>query len=81
MNSKQILGIAVLIVGVALVGFAWHASSGSLDRLPDAQQAGMVIGQYSNNTIWYLLLGSAAVVGGTLLALFGKRQPSTGGAR
>jgi hypothetical protein len=81
MNSKQILGVAVLIAGVALVGFAWHASSGSLERLPDAQQSGMVIGQYSNNTMWYLLLGTAAVVGGTLLALFGKRQSPRGSTR
>ncbi len=81
MNSKQILGIAVLIVGVALVGFAWHASSGSFDQLSGTQTSDALIGQYSNNTMWYLLLGSAAVVGGTLLALFGKRQSPGGSVR
>jgi hypothetical protein len=73
MNRKQILGVAVLITGVAMVGFAWHASSGSFAQIPGAPPSGALIGEYSNNTIWYLLLGSAAVVGGTLLALFGKR--------
>lgn len=81
MNRKQILGVAVLIAGIALVGFAWHASNGSFDRLSGTAPADTLIGQYSNNTIWYLLLGSAAVVGGTLLALFGKRQASSSGAR
>jgi hypothetical protein len=80
MNSKQILGLAVLIAGVALVGFAWHASSGSFDRLSGTPSADVVIGQYGNNTIWYLLLGSAAVVGGALLALFGKRSAANRGA-
>jgi hypothetical protein len=78
MNSKQILGVAVLVAGAALVGFAWHASSGSFDQLSGTPSADVMIGQYSNNTIWYLLLGSAAVVGGTLLALFGKRSGARG---
>jgi hypothetical protein len=73
MNRKQVLGVAVLVAGVALVGFAWHAASGSFEQIPGAPSSGALIGEYSNNTIWYLLLGSAAVVGGTLLALFGKR--------
>lgn len=81
MNSKQILGVTMLIAGIALVGFAWHASSGSFDQLPGAPSSDAAIGEYSNNTIWYLLLGSVAVVGGALLTLFGKRQPSSDGAR
>ena len=81
MNRKQILGIAVLVAGVALVGFAWHASNGSFDQTSGTATADMAIGQYSNNTIWYLLLGSAGVVGGALLMLFGKRQTPVPGAR
>lgn len=73
MNRTQIFGIAVLAGGVGLVGLAWHVSSGTFEQAPGAASSVALIGQYANNTMWYLLLGAAAVVGGTLLSFFGGK--------
>jgi drug/metabolite transporter (DMT)-like permease len=68
MKPIQILGVVALAVGAVLLGFAYHASNAPLDRLTNT-----LTGRYSDQTMWYIVLGAAAAIGGSLLAVFGKR--------
>jgi LPXTG-motif cell wall-anchored protein len=65
----QMLGVVVFVVGVILLGFAYHASNAPLDQLSNT-----LTGRFTDQTMWYLVLGAAAAVGGVLLFLFGKRR-------
>jgi drug/metabolite transporter (DMT)-like permease len=69
MKPIQILGAVVFAVGAVVLGFAYHASNAPLDQLSNT-----LTGRYTNQTMWYFVLGAAAAVGGALLALFGKRM-------
>jgi LPXTG-motif cell wall-anchored protein len=40
-----------------------------MDQISEA-----LTGRYTDHTMWYLILGIVAAVGGGLLALFGKRS-------
>ena len=68
MKPFQIAGAVVLVVGVVLLGFAWHASQAPLDQLSNA-----LTGRFTNETMWYCMAGLAAVVGGGWFALSGRR--------
>ncbi len=68
MKPFQIAGTMVLVVGVVLLGFAWHASQAPLDQLSNA-----LTGHFTNETMWYCMAGVVAVVGGGWLALVGRR--------
>ena len=68
MKTIQIAGVALLAVGVVLLGFAYHASNAPADQLADA-----LTGRFTDRTMLYLGLGVAAAVGGGLLAVFGRR--------
>jgi hypothetical protein len=67
MKPIQILGVVVFAVGAVLLGFAYHASNAPLDRLSNT-----LTGRFTNETMWYVVLGAAAALGGALLTLFGK---------
>ena len=67
MNPMRILGIVLFIVGVVLLGFALNASEAPIDKLSNA-----LTGTHTDRTMWYLVSGIAAAVGGALLALFGR---------
>ena len=68
MRPVQMLGIVIFVVGLILLGFAYHASNAPLDQLSNT-----LTGRFTNQTVWYFILGAAAALGGALLALFGKR--------
>jgi LPXTG-motif cell wall-anchored protein len=68
MKPIQMLGAVVFPVGAVLLGFAYHASNAPLDQLSDA-----LTGRFTNQTMWYFILGAAATLGGALLAPFRKR--------
>lgn len=69
MEMKQIIGVVILVIGVVLLGFAYHSTNAPMERISDA-----MTGRYSNQTMWYFAVGIAAAVGGGLLALFGGRK-------
>jgi LPXTG-motif cell wall-anchored protein len=69
MRMTQILGAVALVIGVALLGFAYHASNAPLDQVSNA-----ITGRFTDQTMWYLILGIAAAVGGALLLAFGRRR-------
>ena len=65
MQSSRILGVVLLVIGVVLLGFGYHASNAPLDRLSNT-----VTGRFTDRTMWYFVLGAAAAIGGLLLAMF-----------
>ena len=68
MRMTQILGAVALVIGVVLMGLAYHASNAPMDQVFNA-----ITGRFTDQTMWYLILGIAAAVGGVLLVAFGRR--------
>lgn len=69
MRMTQILGAVALVIGLVLLGFAYQASNAPMEQVSDA-----LTGRYTNQTMWYLIVGIAAAVGGVLLVAFGSRK-------
>jgi LPXTG-motif cell wall-anchored protein len=68
-RMTQILGGVALVIGLVLLGFAYHASNAPMDQVSNA-----ITGRFTDQTMWYLILGIAAAVGGVLLVAFGRRR-------
>ena len=66
MNMK-ILAIVLLVVGLILLFFAYQSSQGLDDQVSEA-----FTGNFTDSTIWLLLLGAVATVAGIGLMLFGR---------
>ena len=69
MRMTRIGGVALFAVGAVLLVFAYRSSNAPLEQISET-----MTGRYSNQTMWYLVVGVAAVIGGALLALFGNRK-------
>lgn len=68
MSLNRIVGGAILIAGLVLLGFAWHASDAPVEQVSES-----LTGSYTDQTMWYWVLGAAAAIGGGALVLFGRR--------
>jgi drug/metabolite transporter (DMT)-like permease len=68
MRMTQILGAVALVIGLVLMGLAYHASNAPMEQVSNA-----ITGRFTDQTMWYLILGIAAAVGGVLLVAFGRR--------
>jgi drug/metabolite transporter (DMT)-like permease len=68
MRMTQILGAVALVIGVVLMGLAYHASNAPMEQVSNA-----ITGRFTDQTMWYLILGIAAAVGGVLLVAVGRR--------
>jgi hypothetical protein len=66
MTQTNILGLVALVVGVALLFFAWRASQAPVEQVSEA-----LTGRFTGNTMWYLIGGIAAAVAGVGLLLRG----------
>jgi len=73
MNLSQILGFTVIAVGVILLVFAYRASNTPVEQLSDA-----LTGRFTDRTMWYFIVGGAALVGGAAMILFGRRASKRG---
>jgi drug/metabolite transporter (DMT)-like permease len=63
MTPLKIVGLAILVLGVVLLFFAWRASNAPVEQLAEA-----LTGRYSDRTMVYLFSGIAGVViGGAAL--------------
>jgi len=62
MNSNQIIGIVLLVVGAILLYFGYQASQSMSEQVVES-----FTGRFTDSTTWYLILGAAAAVGGLLL--------------
>ena len=69
MGNKRVLALVLLVVGVVLLYFGFQASDAPLEQARES-----VTGDYSDQTMLYLIGGAAAAVAGlALLFLGGKR--------
>ena len=66
MSTKRILGIVLLVVGVAVLIYGIDASHSFADRLSD-----IFTGRFTEATTWYIIGGAASVLLGLLLVAFG----------
>lgn len=68
LNMKQTFGAAALLLGVVLLVIAYRASNAPIDQLSNT-----LTGRYTDQTMWYLLIGTATAIAGGALVFFGKR--------
>lgn len=68
MSMSRIAGIVSLVIGVVLLIFAYQASNTAVEEISNT-----LTGRYTDQTMWYLILGIAAAVGGGALLIFGRR--------
>lgn len=68
MSTSRIAGIVALAIGVVLLIFAYQASNTAVEELSNT-----LTGRYTDQTMWYLILGIAATAGGGALLIFGRR--------
>ena len=71
MGIKQVAGLALLVLGVVLLFFAWQSSQAVDDRIMEA-----VTGRFTDSTIWLFIGGViSAVLGiGLLVIKRGKTE-------
>jgi len=69
MSIGRIIGLMLLVAGIALVLIGQSETSSPADQLSKT-----FLGRYTHETVWYLVCGAAAIVGGGALALFGARR-------
>lgn len=64
MKTNQIIGIVLLVVGGILLFTGWQASESLGEQAHET-----LTGRFTDSTMWYLVGGAAASVGGLLLIL------------
>lgn len=67
MSGNKILGLVLLVVGLILLYFGWQSSQSVGDQITET-----FTGRFTDSTMWFLILGGAAAVGGILLAVVKK---------
>lgn len=55
----RVLGIIALMMGIILLGFGLNSTQAVSEKVVEG-----VFGRYTENTMWYILTGSAMVIGG-----------------
>lgn len=69
MNPVQIAGIVLVVVGLVLLIFGFSATDSLTEEASE-----MLTGKYTEQTMWYIVLGAAGIVGGILLVFSGRRR-------
>ncbi|WP_404366386.1 DUF3185 family protein [Marinobacter sp.] len=65
MSGQKLVGIVLLVVGIGLLYFGWQGSQSLGDQLSET-----VTGQPTDETMWFLIGGAAAAIGGAFLLFF-----------
>ncbi len=60
MPISRIAGIVICVIGIALLIVGLNASE-------------TFLGSYTDETLWYLIAGGAAAVGGFIMMMFGAK--------
>jgi drug/metabolite transporter (DMT)-like permease len=68
MSPQRILGIVLLVVGVALLVIGMNASHSVSDQVSHT-----FTGRFTQATTWYIVGGIASAVLGALMMMFGVR--------
>ncbi|NIY77779.1 DUF3185 family protein [Thalassospira sp. HF15] len=69
MSFGRILGVVALVVGIGLLVTGFNASESAVDQLSET-----FLGRYTDETVWYLIGGIAASLGGLLLLVTGGKR-------
>jgi hypothetical protein len=69
MNDKRILGVVLLVIGAVLLYFGFQATDAPLEQARES-----LTGDYSERTMFYLIAGGAAAIGGIALLVVGSRR-------
>lgn len=67
MNPLRIIGIVLLILGIILFIVGLNASDSVADQMSE-----FFTGRFTDTTMWYIIGGAVLIVGGGLLAVFGR---------
>jgi len=62
MNTKRLIGIALLVIGVILLVIGFNATEAPTEELTEA-----FTGQYSDQTMFYLIGGAVAAIIGLVM--------------
>ncbi|MFP4251210.1 MAG: DUF3185 family protein [Guyparkeria sp.] len=68
MKTQQIIGLALLVLGLILLFFGYQASQGLDDQVAEA-----VTGEFTDETMLYWIAGGVSTVVGLVLLVFGKK--------
>jgi hypothetical protein len=68
MGNRTIIGIVLLAVGAVLLYFGLQATDAPLEQARET-----ITGDYSDQTMLYLIGGAAAAIGGLALLVTGRR--------
>lgn len=69
MGNKRIIGVVLLVVGAVLLYFGLQATDAPLEEARET-----LTGDYSDETMLYLIGGAAAAVAGIALLLVGGKK-------
>ena len=69
MGNKKIMGLVLLVVGAVLLYFGFQATDAPLEEARET-----LTGDYSDQTMLYLVGGAAAAVAGLALLLLGGKR-------
>jgi uncharacterized protein DUF3185 len=72
MGISRIIGLTLLAIGVVLVLFGYNASQSMGEQIVEG-----FTGRFTNQTMWYLIGGTAAIVGGGALSIWGGRRAAS----
>jgi len=67
LNASKMVGLVLLVVGVILLYFGWNASQSVGDQISEG-----LTGEFTDDTMLYLIGGAAAVVAGGFMAFIRK---------
>ncbi|WP_372985616.1 DUF3185 family protein [Marinobacter sp.] len=67
MGSSKLIGIVLLVVGIALLFFGYQSTQSVGDQLTET-----VTGRFTDKTMWYLVGGAAAAAAGAFLTFLKK---------
>lgn len=62
MSGNKFLGVVLLVIGAILLFFGYNASQSLGEQLTET-----LTGKFTDDTMWYIMAGSASVVVGALL--------------
>ena len=67
MGNQKLVGIVLLVVGIALLYFGYQSSQSVGGQISES-----LTGRFTDETMWYLIGGAAAAAAGAFMAFFKK---------
>ena len=71
MSPQRLIGVVLLVVGIALILIGVNASNSMADQVSET-----FTGKFTKSTTWYLIGGIGAGLTGLLMVLFGTKGRS-----